>query len=161
MPHIKKTNLPVSQKKSSVCLATLLLSWLLYLSACAGKAELVPVGAIPSVKYRATRGADTAFAELKVSEIDFRGILVITYSGGITDSGDVKGIAKGDTLIGDYSFQHYGLQQWHRKPIAFLKKNNKLIMGTGQTKMTFGVMHFDPNVVIDYANNPLVFSRAE
>lgn len=107
----------------------------------------------PLTKYIAHHDIDTAIALIDLSENSFKGLLEINYHGAFKDSGEVKGVVKGDTLIGDYHFQHYKLPKWFRKPITFLKKGDKLIMGEGVLKLTVGIPHFHPAIPIDFDEN--------
>ncbi len=113
-----------------------------------------------TTKYIAFKDQDTAKAELYISKEIFKGILEID-NGTAKDSGEVKGVVKGDTLIGDYSFQRYGLKQWKRKPVVFLKKDDLLIMGEGKTVNTWGRIHFDPTVPIRYTDSNFVFKKLD
>lgn len=101
------------------------------------------------VKYVAHKQGDTAIALLNLSKEIFSGTLMINEHGVYRDSGTVKGWVKGDTLIGEYHFLHYKLE-WKRKPVAFLIKDRRLVMGEGFTKMTVGIPHFDPMVPINF-----------
>lgn len=104
---------------------------------------------------------DTGKLLIKHTKSTFRGVLEITYNATYKDSGDVRGAIKGDTLIGDFSYQHYGLPKWIREPIVFLRRNNELIMGKGATVFTAGIPHFDPSVPIDFSDvKRLVFKPA-
>lgn len=111
------------------------------------------------VKYVAHKQGDTAIVLLNQSKEMFTGTLMINEHGVYRDSGTVKGLVKGDTLIGEFHFLHYKLE-WKRKPVAFLMKNNHLIMGEGVTKMTVGIPHFDPSVPINFSEDKqFVFVR--
>jgi len=111
------------------------------------------------VKYVAHKQGDTAIVLLNQSKEMFTGTMMINEHGVFRDSGTVKGLVKGDTLIGEFHFLHYKLE-WKRKPVAFLMKNNHLIMGEGITKMTVGIPHFDPSVPIDFSEDKqFVFFR--
>ena len=101
------------------------------------------------VKYVAHKRGDTAIVLLNQSKEIFSGTLMINEHGVYRDSGTVKGLVKGDTLIGEYHFLHYKLE-WKRKPVAFLIRDQRLVMGEGFTKMTVGIPHFDPAVPIDF-----------
>jgi hypothetical protein len=101
------------------------------------------------VTYVGHLHGDTATAILHKSKQLFSGTLEIYYQGTYKDSGDVKGVVKGDTLIGEFHFLHYKLE-WKRKPVAFLMKKDKMIMGQGLTKLTVGIPHFHPEVPIDF-----------
>ncbi|WP_343532545.1 hypothetical protein [Pedobacter sp.] len=113
------------------------------------------------VKYVAYRQSDTAMVFLNQSKEIFSGTLMINQHGVYIDSGTVKGWVKGDTLIGEFHYLHYQLE-WKRKPVAFLMKNNRLVMGEGLTKMTVGIPHFDPSVPIDFnENKQFVFVKGD
>jgi hypothetical protein len=112
----------------------------------------------PGNRYLATNKGDTAKASLEITDNYFRGVLEITYDN-VKDSGNVKGMVKGDTLIGNFNFQHYGMQKWRIKPVAFLKKNGSLIMGEGKLKMTYGILYFNPLVPIRFDSTQLIFKR--
>ncbi|MHA4896377.1 hypothetical protein ACXZ1K_16605 [Pedobacter sp. PWIIR3] len=111
-------------------------------------------------KYSAYRKGDTAFLVLHHSKSVFKGVLMINYQSTYKDSGDVRGFIKGDTLIGDFSYKHYGQPTWYRDPIRLLKKGNKLIMGKGLPRLTVGIPNFNPAVPVDYnENTQLVFIK--
>lgn len=116
----------------------------------------------PIKRFVAYRNGDTAIALLKMSESIFKGQLVIKYERGYKDSGEVKGAIKGDTLIGDYHFQHYDLPKWKRDPIIFLKRGKKLIRGNGVIKYTLGFPGFNKNIPIDFDENKIfVFEQID
>ena len=99
--------------------------------------------------YKAYNNGDTATAIIYHSKEMFKGTLEIQYKGTYKDSGNVKGVVKGDTLIGEFHFLAYKLA-WHRKPVAFLMKKNRMVMGQGLTKLTVGIPHFYPGVPVDF-----------
>lgn len=101
------------------------------------------------VKYVAHHDGDSAIAIINKSKKIFSGSLLISHGGDNIDSGQVKGIVKGDTLIGEFHFKHYQLE-WKRKPVAFLMKKDRIIMGEGLMKLTVGIPHFDPSVPINF-----------
>jgi len=99
--------------------------------------------------YKAYQKGDTATAKIYHSKEMFKGTLEIQYKGTYKDSGDVKGVVKGDTLIGEFYFLTYKLA-WQRKPVAFLLKKDRMVMGQGLTKLTVGIPHFNTEVPIDF-----------
>ncbi|RAJ34385.1 hypothetical protein LY11_01277 [Pedobacter cryoconitis] len=109
--------------------------------------------------YLAIKGADTAILKLTVTGTQFIGQYEINYHGSFKDSGDVKGAIKGDTLIGDYHFQHYGLEKWLRGPIALLKKDGRLILGTGTLESYLGISYFKRGEPIDYSAPKFIFQK--
>lgn len=129
---------------------------MLFLTACSNNQKPTQ---LTYVKYVAHKQGDTAIVLLNQSKEMFTGTLMINEHGVYRDSGTVKGLVKGDTLIGEFHFLHYKLE-WKRKPVAFLIKNNHLIMGEGITKMTVGIPHFDPSVPINFnEDKQFVFFR--
>ncbi|MRX69937.1 hypothetical protein SAMN06265349_101135 [Flavobacterium resistens] len=82
------------------------------------------------VVYRAVHQKDTAILVLNINEKRFFGRYEILYHQIGKDSGDVRGDIKGDTLRGDFHYISNG-GSWKRIPLAFLKKDNKLISGNG------------------------------
>jgi len=114
-----------------------------------------------NLSYLAIKGRDTASLSLVITGTLFKGKYEINYHGSHKDSGDVKGRIKGDTLLGDYVFQHYGMEKWHRAPIALLKRNDQLVMGVGATETFLSKSYFRKGAVIDYDHVKFIFQRTE
>lgn len=110
-------------------------------------------------RYTAIKSLDTARLSIQIAPSTFKGVLQINYDQTYKDSGDVQGIVKGDTLIGDYSYKHYKLKLWKRKPIALLRKGDTLLMGEGIIKNTFGRIYFDQTVPIKYSDSGFVLIK--
>jgi hypothetical protein len=113
------------------------------------------------MNYLAINDADTALLKLIITGSQFKGQYEINYHGNFKDSGDVKGTIKGDTLLGDYHYQHYGIEKWQRVPIALLKKDEKLILGIGSTETYLGISYFRPGTVIDYDQVKFIFQKTD
>lgn len=128
---------------------TALISIIVLVAACTNK-NTVENQSFPTKRFISYHNGDTAKAFLEISESVFKGRLEIKYKQGYKDSGDVKGAIKGDTLIGDYHYEHYGLPKWQRDPIIFLKKGKKLIKGSGVLRFTLGFPGFNKNIPIDF-----------
>lgn len=127
--------------------------------ACGGNNK--PPTQLTYTKYIARYEGDSAIAVINKSGKIFSGSLKISHGGDNIDSGQVKGLVKGDTLVGEFHFMHYKLE-WKRKPVAFLIKKDTLLMGEGLTKLTVGIPHFDPAVPIDFKGKKhLVFVKVE
>ncbi|MBB5437523.1 hypothetical protein HDC92_001195 [Pedobacter sp. AK017] len=109
--------------------------------------------------YRAINKDDTASLRIRLTDKEFYGRFEINYHGAYKDSGEVTGIVKGDTLKGTCRFQRYGIETWHRIPIALLKKDNKLIMGTGSMEIYMNMTYFKKNIPIEYQNPKFVFEK--
>ncbi len=82
------------------------------------------------IVYRAVNQKDTAVLTININDKRFYGRYEILYHELGKDSGDVRGDIKGNTLTGDFHFISNG-GSWKRIPIALLKKDKKLILGTG------------------------------
>lgn len=115
---------------------------------------------VTHASYLAIKGADTAILKLVITGTQFTGQYEVNYHGSFKDSGDVKGAIKGDTLIGDYHFQHYGLEKWLRGPIALLKKDGRLILGTGTLESYMGINYFKKGAPIDYSAPKFIFQKS-
>lgn len=88
------------------------------------------------------------------------GRLTFRYGDGKLDDGTLKGLMKGDTLIGEYSFKsHDG--RWYRNPVAFLAKDNKLVLGVGKFEVAWGRTYFKKNEPIDYDKGRFVFDEMQ
>ncbi|SMC40641.1 hypothetical protein SAMN04488524_0246 [Pedobacter africanus] len=111
--------------------------------------------------YRAIHTTDTAMLNIHLTEKEFYGQLEINYKGLYTDSGNVTGIIKGDTLRGTYRYRHYGIETWHTIPIALLKKGHRLIMGEGETEIYMNMRYFRKNAPINYQNPKFVFELSQ
>ncbi len=139
--------------------AVLFLFLILLASSCSQGNKQTSTGLVKET-YMAYRKGDTALLLLSHSKSLFKGTLQISYQSTFKDSGDVRGFIKGDTLIGDFSYRHYGQPTWYRDPIRMLKKGNKLIMGKGLPRLTVGIPNFSPAVPVDYnEKTQLVFIR--
>jgi hypothetical protein len=111
------------------------------------------------VLYQAVAKDDTAKFKIHLTDKTFYGQMEILYGKQYKDSGDVNGIVKGDSLLGTYHFQHYGIEEWHRIPIALLKKDKKLIMGVGSMVIYMNMTFFDKKIPVDYEHPKFVFEK--
>jgi hypothetical protein len=102
--------------------------------------------AIKSTKssYIAINGNDTARLDLVVTASTFKGRCAINFHNRYVDSGEVKGIVRGDSLLGDFNYLHYGLE-WKRIAFALLRKNDQLLMGEGDQGAYFNIPYFKPD----------------
>jgi hypothetical protein len=83
-----------------------------------------------TVVYQAVNGNDTAVFTVNMSDKRFYGRYEISYYQQGKDSGDVRGDINGDTLRGDFHYISNG-GSWKRIPLALLKKEDKLVLGSG------------------------------
>ena len=109
--------------------------------------------------YQAIHKSDTASLRIVLKAKEFYGQFEINYDRLYKDSGDVNGIVKGDTLKGTYHYQQYGNSTWYRIPIALLKKDNKLIMGSGSMEIFMNMTFFKKTVPIDYQHPKFIFEQ--
>lgn len=110
------------------------------------------------VVYRAVNNKDTAILAIKMNNKRFYGRYEVSYYKVGKDSGDVRGDIKGDTLRGDFHFISNG-GSWKRIPIALLKKENKLFLGSGEIGTYMNLPCFMPGTPIEYNNLKFVFEE--
>ena len=107
-----------------------------------------------SSSYLAIDGRDTADLKLTIDEKKFHGSYKINYADGEIDSGWVKGIIKGDTLIGHFRYKQSGKAYDKRIPIALLRKYDKtLVLGKGHIASYMNIPYFWEEIPIQY-NDP-------
>lgn len=110
--------------------------------------------------YRAVNNKDTALLHLNINDKRFYGRYEISHYNIGKDSGDVRGDIKGDTLRGDYHYITFG-GSWKRVPLALLKKDNKLFLGSGVVGTFLNLPCFVPDVPIDYSNSTFIFEEVQ
>jgi hypothetical protein len=108
--------------------------------------------------YRAVNNEDTAVLSIQINDKRFYGQYEISYYKTGKDSGEVRGDIKGDTLRGDFHYISNG-GGWKRIPIALLKKENRLILGSGVIGTYLNLPCFMPEIPIDYSNSKFVFEE--
>lgn len=135
----------------------LALTMILFLSACSGNGG----DTTHDIKshYRAINKDDTASLNIVLKEKTFYGQYEVNHHGLYKDSGDVNGIIKGDTLKGTFHYQQYRIEKWDRIPIALLRRQGKLIMGTGAMEIYMNMTFFTKNIPIDYQHPLFVFEQ--
>jgi len=111
--------------------------------------------------YRSINKDDTASLNVVLTDKEFYGQYEINYHSQYKDSGDVNGIVKGDTLKGTFHYQQYGNSKWYRIPISLLKKDDQLIMGTGEMVIYMNMTFFKKNIPIDYQNPKFIFKKMD
>jgi len=112
------------------------------------------------VLYSAIDHTDTARLHIILTDKVFEGQYEINHEGMYKDSGDVNGVVKGDTLMGTFHYQSYGVAKWYRIPIALLKKDKQLIMGIGSMQIYMNMTFFNKRIPIDYQHPKFVFEKA-
>jgi hypothetical protein len=108
--------------------------------------------------YIAINGSDTAWLNVVIGDASFKGQCEINFHNKYKDSGNIKGMIKGDTLIGDFHYLRYGLE-WKRIAIALLRKDDKLIMGKGAQGVYLKIPYFIPEIPIKYDSAKFVFQK--
>ena len=111
------------------------------------------------VFYRAVTNNDTAILVLNISDKRFFGRYEILYNRIGKDSGDVRGDIKGDTFRGDFHFISNG-GSWKRVPLAFLRKENKLILGSGVVGTYMNLPCFLPGT-LNYKDPKFTFEEVK
>lgn len=96
-----------------------------------------------AASYIAVAGVDTAWLDLNIKGTTFKGKCAISFADKFTDSGEVRGLIRGDTLLGDFHYLHYGLE-WKRVAFSLLRKADTLIMGEGEQGEYFNIPYFKP-----------------
>ncbi|MFG4002386.1 hypothetical protein B0A67_16150 [Flavobacterium aquidurense] len=112
------------------------------------------------ITYYAVNGKDTAILAININDKRFYGRYEIVYHKIGKDSGDVRGDIKGDTLRGDFHYISNG-GSWKRIPLALLKKENKLFLGSGVIGIYFNLPCFMPGTPIEYNNSKFVFEEVK
>lgn len=110
------------------------------------------------IVYHAVNDKDTAILSININDKRFFGHYERSYYQQGKDSGDVRGDIKGDTLRGDFHFISNG-GSWKRIPLALLKKENKLYLGSGIITTYFNLPCFMPGTPIEYHNSKFVFEE--
>jgi len=147
------------RSQSPIKLISLIKACCILLTFAACSSNDAPAEKETAISYRAIYKSDTATLHGKFTGKAFYGQMEVNYNGAYKDSGEVNGIIKGDSLLGTFHFQHYGIEQWHRIPIALLKKDRKLIMGVGEMEVKMNMTFFKKNVPIDYEHVKFVFEK--
>lgn len=109
------------------------------------------------VCYIAIDKGDTAWLSIDTSHKKINGLFTMSYGGKKKYDGQVKGWILGDTLKAHFDFKVNKVDKWYRNPVAFLRKDNKLLMGVGETVLIWGSGHFDEKVPIDFDRGRFVF----
>lgn len=89
-----------------------------------------------------------------------KGSLIVKYGSKPENNGVLEGKFKGDTLYVDYRFNTGGdTTKVFTNPLAFLKKDGKLIMGVGQIETTLGRSYFVKGKPINFERGKFVFEE--
>ncbi|WP_442589723.1 hypothetical protein ACSBL2_00535 [Pedobacter sp. AW31-3R] len=122
--------------------------------------ELVkPDPASASTCYKAIDGKDTVTLSLNRADNKVTGKLLFNYFQKDKHRGEITGEFKGDTLLVDYLSTIGDQKTIYRNPLAFLKKDGKLVMGVGKIETAWGRNYFKKNEPIDYNKGRFVFEE--
>lgn len=113
--------------------------------------------------YVAIDGTDTAYLNLNTIESgEIDGDLLIKYLDKEQNIGTIAGKYKGDTLFVDYTFTVGKTDKpIYKNPLAFLKKDNQLILGVGQIETTLGRSYFVKGKPINFERGKFTFVATE
>ncbi|WP_367866405.1 hypothetical protein [Pedobacter sp. WC2423] len=138
-----------------ICLA--LVSTILY--SCRQDNGKNPEKPIATTCYMAVDGRDTAKMELQsFSKGRVSGNLVVNYYKKDNNHGEFEGAFKGDTLFVIYSFKIGKNSTGYKNPLAFLKKEDKLIMGIGKMEGVLGRIYFRKDIPIDFTQGRFTYA---
>ncbi|PRY55149.1 hypothetical protein B0I27_101117 [Arcticibacter pallidicorallinus] len=108
--------------------------------------------------YVAIDGPDTAYLNLD-SRADGKisGKLLIDFSEKPDNEGGLDGEFKGDTLYVNYTFTTGESKTIYKNPLAFLKDNNRLLLGVGEIESYLGKSYFKKGTAIDFERGRFKF----
>ncbi|WP_300491596.1 hypothetical protein [Flavobacterium sp.] len=111
--------------------------------------------------YRAVHHNDTALLAIETHKDRFYGQYQIYYgSRAVKDSGNIEGIISGDTLRGKYRYRSFG-GGINVVPVIFLKRNGKLILGSGIAASYMNFVYYKPEFPIVFDSTKFVFDPVE
>jgi hypothetical protein len=111
-----------------------------------------------TICFTATAEKDSAWLKIDTSSMQIIGLLNFNYPNEKRRyEGQFKGQLYGDTLKGHFDFRVNKVDKWYRNPVAFLKRDGKLIMGIGKFSMVWGSPFFDAQLPINYDKGRFIF----
>ncbi|MEO4005365.1 hypothetical protein [Flavobacterium sp. CAU 1735] len=111
--------------------------------------------------YRAVHHNDTALLAIETHKDRFYGQYQIYYgSRAVKDSGNIEGVISGDTLRGKYRYRSFG-GGINVVPVIFLKRNGKLILGSGIAASYMNFVYYKPEFPIVFDSTKFVFDPVE
>lgn len=118
---------------------------------------------VSSECYKAIYEKDTI--DLKLNTLKngkLTGDLIMKVAPSTVRAGEVAGEFHGDTLFVDYTFTDTANKgKTFKNPMAFLKRDNQLILGNGTMQTTMGVTYLVKDKPIDFERVKYKFSTAE
>ncbi|WP_316746797.1 hypothetical protein [Pedobacter gandavensis] len=118
---------------------------------------------VSSECYLAIDGVDTADLHLNTSANGkITGDLLINFKDKGDNVGKIAGGFKGDTLFVDYTFKiGKNNPEVYKNPLAFLKKDGKLILGVGQIVTSVGKSYFEKGKPISFDKGRFTFAPVD
>lgn len=111
--------------------------------------------------YQSISGVDTAWLAIDTAQSEISGTFKVNYATKMEIfHGRFNGKMYGDTIKGYFDFKINKGKEPFRNPLAFLKRDGKLIMGIGQFMTVMGTAHFDDKVPIDYTRARFIFQES-
>lgn len=109
--------------------------------------------------YASSFEKDSAAMILKtLSSGKVTGSLLVKYADKPQNKGEINGKFHGDTLLVDYRFNTGSdTTKAYTNPLAFLKKDGKLVMGVAQIETTLGRSYFVKGKPINYDAGKFTF----
>jgi len=127
----------------------------------AAKAEANKI--VSTACYRALYENDTI--NLKINTLKngkIAGDMVMKVENNPDKVGKVEGEFRGDTLFADYSFiQGTNKDRTFKNPMAFLKRNDSLVLGSGEITTYLGKSSFSKGKAINFKTVKYKFSTVE
>ena len=113
--------------------------------------------------YAAGFEKDSAAMNVKIlASGKVTGSLLVNYAEKPHNNGTINGKFNGDTLLVDYRFKTgEDTVKVYTNPLAFLKKDGKLIMGVGQIETTLGRSYFVKGKPINFEAGKFVFQGVD
>ena len=97
---------------------------------------------------------ETDIVDLKLNTLKsgkITGNLVMKVAGSPEKTGEITGEFRGDTLFADYTFiEGTNKNKTFKNPLAFLKREEGLILGNGTMQTTMGVTYLVKDKPIDF-----------
>lgn len=90
--------------------------------------------------YVAVSGADTVHLYYHKHDNQVAGTIDFRFKEKQSTNGDIKGEYRGDTLFVDYNYKLNDVPS--RNPLVFLKKDGKLLQGSGEIETYLGKTYF-------------------
>ena len=113
--------------------------------------------------YRSLYEQDTL--DLKINTFKngkIRGNMEMVTSNMPKKVGEINGEFRGDTLFASYTFTQGGYTgKTYKNPMAFLKRENQLILGNGKIATTMGASYFIKGEPIDFERVRYKFSAVD